>query len=623
MHDNSIQSGDTYLHNFFVGSTGSLASPASGSLLASNLFTPGHRTMLLVWWDEYDPAPILFYAPGIVKQAYISSSDVYDEFSILHTLENNWALPTLTSNDAAAAPMTDIFGTSTPLPLTTSFTTLQSTLIVNLPVSFAATTTGGKSPYTISWNFGDGSTGTGATILHTFLSAQSFTVTETATDSSSPSQTSKSSNTVTISPSPPPSTSFTFLPSSPIVNSAVTFTAITTGGTAPYSVAWNFGDVATGAGASIAHTFTSAQSFTVTERATDSSSPSQTATSSATVTVVPIPPLSTSFTFLPTSPIVNKPVSFAAVTTGGALPYTISWNFGDGVTGTGTTITHTYTTAQSFTVTETAIDSSTPTQTAQSSRSVTVLTTLPLSTTLQGSLLSPRVGEAVIFTASATGGISPYTYTISFGDGATGTGSNTIHAYSAAGTYTATVTVTDSASPQASISATITVNVQALIPPTLSVPANQTIIATAWTNFTITAESLNTGGSITLSATGLPAGGSFNRTTGVFSWKPSSSQTGSYTIVFTAIDSSDPSTPTSKPMELQVNQAAPGGSNGGNGGSGGSSSGGCLFCGIIPRISTSISLLLIGGLLGIVASLALFTIRARASLERTKRRLSI
>jgi len=92
MHDNSIQSGDTYLHNFLVGSTGSVAAPASGSLLASNLFTPGHRTMLLVWWDEYDPAPILFYAPGIVKQAYISSSDVYDEFSILHTIESNWAL---------------------------------------------------------------------------------------------------------------------------------------------------------------------------------------------------------------------------------------------------------------------------------------------------------------------------------------------------------------------------------------------------------------------------------------------------------------------------------------------------------------------------------------------------
>src|SRR3989441_3882643 len=98
MHDNSIQTGATYLHNFLVDSTGSLANTASGSLLASNLFQPGHRTMLLLWWDEYDPAPILFYG-SMVKQAFISSSNLYDEYSVLHLLENNWALPTLTTND--------------------------------------------------------------------------------------------------------------------------------------------------------------------------------------------------------------------------------------------------------------------------------------------------------------------------------------------------------------------------------------------------------------------------------------------------------------------------------------------------------------------------------------------
>jgi hypothetical protein len=116
MHNNSIQSGDSYLHDLLVGPTGTFANPAAGSVLASNLFKPGHRTMLLVWWDEYDPAPILFYGPGVVKQAFISSSDVYDEYSILHFIESNWALPTLTANDAAAAPMTEVYGPSNPPP---------------------------------------------------------------------------------------------------------------------------------------------------------------------------------------------------------------------------------------------------------------------------------------------------------------------------------------------------------------------------------------------------------------------------------------------------------------------------------------------------------------------------
>src|SRR5438093_13252139 len=112
-------------------------------------------------------------------------------------------------------------------------------------------------------------------------------------------------------------------------------------------MSWNVGDSATGTGASLPHTFTHLRSYTVTETATDSSTPIQTATSLQTVPVVASLPLSTSFTFLPTNPTVNSPVSFTAITTGGTLPYTISWNFGDSATATGATATHTYTVAHS------------------------------------------------------------------------------------------------------------------------------------------------------------------------------------------------------------------------------------------------------------------------------------
>ncbi len=427
-------------------------------------------------------------------------------------------------------------------------------------------------------------------------------------------------------PTPAPSalsTSFTFLPSNPIVNSPVTFTAVTTGGAGPYAISWNFGDGATGTGATVTHTYTTAQSFTVSETTTDSSSPSQMATSSNGVTVNSPPPLSTSFTFLPASPVVNTLVTFTAITAGGTSPYAVTWNFGDGTTGSGSSVTHTFNAAQSFTVKETATDSSTPTQVATSSRSITVLATPPLSTSFQVSSSSPQVGQTVTFTALASGGTSPYTYTMAFGDGGTGSGNPETHAYSAPGSYTAKVTVTDSASPQASITASKIVNVLALVPPTLSVPGNQTIVAGMWVNFTVTAVSLNTGGTVSLSATGLPAGASFNQATGVFSWKPSSSQIGSYTVVFTAMDSSYPSAPNSKPMGIQVDQAGPGGSNGGSGGSGGNSNGSCAVCGIFPRISTNTGLLLVGGFLGLLSTLVVFTIRARISLQRTKHRMEI
>ena len=152
------------------------------------------------------------------------------------------------------------------------------------------------------------------------------------------------------------------------------------------------------------------------------------------------------------------------------------------------------------------------------------------------------------------------------------------------------------------------VPVSVLLPPALTVPGSQTVTAGLWLNFTVTAAPVNLGGSVSLSATGLPAGASFNPTTGAFSWKPGATQTGSYTIIFTATDNGEPSAPTSKPMTIQVQQAAPG------------SSRSCPLCGIFPVISSSVGLLIVGGLLGLIASLILLTIRARATLERTKRR---
>jgi len=115
-------------------------------------------------------------------------------------------------------------------------------------------------------------------------------------------------------------------------------------------------------------------------------------------------------------------------------------------------------------------------------------------------------------------------------------------------------------------------------------------------------------------------GATFDSTTGDFSWKPSASETGYYTIAFIATDDGTPPMSSTSPMGIQVNQAAPGGSGGS--GSGGGSNGGCTWCPTIPVVSNSMWLLMIGGLLGLVTSLAVLTIRARASLEHTKRRLN-
>ena len=75
-------------------------------------------------------------------------------------------------------------------------------------------------------------------------------------------------------------------------------------------------------------------------------------------------------------------------------------------------------------------------------------------------------------------------------------------------------------------------------------------------------------------------------------------------------------------MAVVVVPASAGGTNGGSGvGSSGGSSGYCLSCAIMPLASSPIGLLAIGGLLGLIVSLAVVTMSARSSLENTKRRM--
>ena len=57
------------------------------------------------------------------------------------------------------------------------------------PVTFSVSIAGGKSPYTIEWNFGDGNSATGESVSHTYAHGDDYTVTVTITDSKGATQT--------------------------------------------------------------------------------------------------------------------------------------------------------------------------------------------------------------------------------------------------------------------------------------------------------------------------------------------------------------------------------------------------------------------------------------------------
>ncbi len=149
---------------------------------------------------------------------------------------------------------------------------------------------------------------------------------------------------------------------------------------------------------------------------------------------------------------VGQPVLFTCAPTGGAPPYSFSWVFGDGISGSGQTVSHVYATpylrpAKAFaeglrTATCTVTDSAG----SLGGGSTTVVLSSDPTVTLVATPSSFLVGQRVAFSAVAQGGGGGYSYNWSGlppGCGGATNSPNYSCTPSSAGSYNVTVTVTD------------------------------------------------------------------------------------------------------------------------------------------------------------------------------------
>ncbi len=224
-----------------------------------------------------------------------------------------------------------------------------------MTVTFNAAASGGTSPYTYAWTFGDGATGSGTPVTHTYTQAGSYPAEVTATDGVG----SQGTYSVIVTVNSPPSVTASANRTAAAPGVPLAFSASASGGSGGYTYAWTFGDGASASGVTASHAYSSPGNFTATVTVTDSVGGHGSANRTVTIALLVVTALESAASARP-----GTNVTFTTSATGGAgAPYTIIWDFGDGSTSAGLTVAHAYENPGTYTPTVTVRDATGATNT--------------------------------------------------------------------------------------------------------------------------------------------------------------------------------------------------------------------------------------------------------------------
>ncbi|HWM53191.1 MAG TPA: PKD domain-containing protein, partial [Thermoplasmata archaeon] len=304
---------------------------------------------------------------------------------------------------------------------------------------------------------GDGATGSGPVVEHSFSAGGSYPVVLTVTDSDG--FTARAMDTLSVTPVYPPEASFGESASLVSPGTNVTFDASGSSDVDGTIVGygWNFGDGTTDSGFATVHAYAVSGSYTVTLTVFDDDNLTN---STSRIIVVNAPPVA-AFAVFPAAPFAGDAIVFdgsASSDPEGSLE-TFAWDFGDNTaTATGMNVSHAYAQPGTYLVRLVVTDSVGLTDTR--SMNVVVRQNQPPAAVLAITPTRVNPGDSVTFDASGStdpdGSIVSYSW--AFGDGATADGVVRVHAYAAPGTYSVALTVRDNRGASGTVYGEVRVN---------------------------------------------------------------------------------------------------------------------------------------------------------------------
>lgn len=294
--------------------------------------------------------------------------------------------------------------------------------------TFTATiSTGSNVLYT--WDFGDGQSGIGQAVTHTYQAVGAYQASVTASNSVSNQVKYTTVNIVDV-----PITGLIATNNGPteLGKSTTLNASIAAGSNVTYT--WDFGDGQSGNGSVVTHKYSSVGLYTAKVTATNGVS---NLVQSTTVHIVDVPISGLLVSSNSPTELGKATTLTASVASGSNVVY--AWDFGDGQTGNGSTAVHQYAAVGTYSVTLTAENSA---SNDVKNISVTIIDVLisGLSSKNNG---PTKLGSTTTLSASVMAG-SNVIYTWNFGDGETSQGSRVFHMYARPGMYTATVTASNS-----------------------------------------------------------------------------------------------------------------------------------------------------------------------------------